>query len=159
MVPTSLARRKKLWNYPLSSRRINRTIRSLISAPRKTYSTVVLYTRNAPHFGSLWEAAVKSFKYHFWRIVGGVQLTFEELTTVLTYIEACLNSRPLTPLPHPEDRNEAVTLGHFLVGALLEALPDTESPACSISLLRRWRLCQALVRHLLYVNIGPRISR
>ena len=56
-----------------------------------------------PHFGELWEAAVKTFKHHFQRIVGRVQLTFEELTTVLRQIEACLNSRSLTPLPHPED--------------------------------------------------------
>ena len=72
---------------------------------------------HAPHFGGLWEAAVKSFKYHFQRIVDGGWLTFEELTTVLTQIEAYLNSRPLLPLPHPEDGIEALTPGHFLVGA------------------------------------------
>ena len=45
----------------------------------------------APHFGGLWEAAVNSFKYHLCRVVGDVKLTFEELYTVLTQIEACLN--------------------------------------------------------------------
>ena len=55
--------------------------------------------------------------YHFRQIVGGVLLTFEELTAVLTQIEACLNSRPLTPLPHSEDGIEALTPGHFLVAA------------------------------------------
>ena len=90
---------------------------------------------HAPHFSSLWEAAVKSFEYHFRRIVGGVRLTFEELATVLMQIEACVNSRPLTPLPHPEDGIEALTPGHFLIGNPLEALPDLESPATSIALL------------------------
>ena len=56
-----------------------------------------------PHFGGLWEVAVKSWKYHLRCIVGNVRLTYEELTTVLTQIEACLNSRPLTPLPDAED--------------------------------------------------------
>ena len=75
--------------------------------------------------GGLWEAAVENFKYHFRRIVGSVRLTFEELTTVLAQIEACLNSRPLTPLTHLEDGIEALTLGHFLIRAPLEISPDT----------------------------------
>ena len=49
----------------------------------------------APHFGGLWEAAVKSFKTHLKRVTTNVKLTYEELSTVLTQIEACLNSRPL----------------------------------------------------------------
>ena len=101
----------------------------------------------APHFGGLWEAAVKSFKQHFRKVVGNVRLTFEELATTLAQIEACLNSRPLTPLPDADDGIEALTPGHFLIGRPLEALPDSPVEASSISLLRRWRLCQALVQH------------
>ena len=37
---------------------------------------------HSPHFGGLWEAAVKSTKKHLRRIVGDVKLTFEELATV-----------------------------------------------------------------------------
>ena len=70
----------------------------------------------APHFGGLWEAAVKSLKKHLARIVGNVKLNFEELSTVLCQIEACLNSRPLVPLPDDEDGIEALTPGHFLIG-------------------------------------------
>ena len=51
----------------------------------------------AHHFGGLWEAAVKSLKFHLKRVVGDQHLTFEELTTVLCQIECCLNSRPLAP--------------------------------------------------------------
>ena len=87
---------------------------------------------HAPHFGGLWEAAVKSFKYHFRKIVGGVRLNFEELTTVLTQIKACLNPRPLTPLPQPEDGIEALTPGYILVGAPLDTLPYAESSTTSI---------------------------
>ena len=101
----------------------------------------------APHFGGLWEAAVKSMKKHLRNIVGDTRLTFEELSTVLCQIEAVLNSRPLTPLSN-EGEAEALTPGHFLVGRPLEALPDprdiSERP---ISSLRRWSLCQSLVKH------------
>ena len=101
----------------------------------------------APHFGGLWEAAVKSFKQHFRKVVRNVRLTFEELATTLAQIEACLNSRPLTPLPDADDGSEVLTPGHFLIGRPLEALPDLSSRGASVSLLRRWRLCQALVQH------------
>ena len=101
----------------------------------------------APHFGGLWEAAIKSMKTHLRRVVANVKLTFEEFTTVLTQVEACLNSRPLVPLPCDDDGVEALTPGHFLIGRPLEALPDPSFSYCSLSLLRRWHLCQALVRH------------
>ncbi|XP_062711095.1 uncharacterized protein LOC134289311 [Aedes albopictus] len=52
-------------------------------------------TPSAPHMGGIWEAAVKSFKKHLRAVLGHATLTYEELSTVLTQIEACLNSRPL----------------------------------------------------------------
>ena len=67
-------------------------------------------------------------------------------STVLTQIEACLNSRPLVPIPHDDDGVEALTPGHFLIGKPLEALPDPAFSYRKISILRRWHLCQSLVR-------------
>jgi len=101
-----------------------------------------------PHFGGLWEAAVKSMKFHFKRVIGDIKLSFEELTTVLTQIESCLNSRPLTSLPaHDDDGIEALTPGHFLIGQPLESIPDSSFSYRSLSLLKRWDLCQSVVRH------------
>jgi len=48
---------------------------------------------HAPHFGGLWEAAVKSMKYYLRRMLGAHFATCEELCTMLSEIEACLNSR------------------------------------------------------------------
>ena len=102
---------------------------------------------HAPHFGGLWEAAVKSMKTHLRRVIGSVKLTFEEFTTVLAQVESCLNSRPLISLPLDDDGIGALTPGHFLIGRPLEALPDPSFSYHSLALLRRWHLCQALVRH------------
>ena len=102
---------------------------------------------HAPHFGGLWEAAVKSLNRHLRRVTTNVKLTFEEFSTLLTQIEACLNSRPLVPLPNDEDGVEALTPGHFLIGRPLESLPDPSDSYKSVNLLRRWHLCQAIVRH------------
>ncbi len=52
----------------------------------------------APHFGGLWEAAVKSAKYHLKRVIGAQKLDYEEFSTVLCQVESCMNSRPLLPI-------------------------------------------------------------
>ena len=103
---------------------------------------------HGPHFGGLWEAVVKSTKTHLRRIVGDVKLTFEELSTVLAQVEACLNSRPLVSVNVPdEDGIEVLTPGHFLIGRPLCALPDPSFSYRPVSLLKRWDLCQNLIRH------------
>lgn len=96
--------------------------------------------QRAPHFGGLWEAAVKSTKTHLRKTIGSTSLTFEEMTTVLTQIESCLKSRPIAPRPNTEDELEALTPGHFLVGKPLEALPESTLSYQPNSVLRRWQL-------------------
>ena len=108
---------------------------------------MAVYSRTCP---SLWwslEGAVKSMKTHLRRVVGEYKLTFEELYTAMTQVEACLNSRPLAPLPHADECLEALTPGHFIIGQPLEALPDPSESYLSILLLKQWHLVQLLVRH------------
>jgi len=38
---------------------------------------------HAPHFGGLWEAAVKSAKNHMYRVIGNTNLTFEEMQIIV----------------------------------------------------------------------------
>jgi len=83
----------------------------------------------APHFGGLWEAAVKSVKHHLRRVLGDSTLTYEEMATLLAEIEACLNSRPMSPLSDDPEDLAALTPGHFLVGTALTAMPEPNSLA------------------------------
>ena len=85
---------------------------------------------------------------HLSRVVGSVKLDFEEMSTVLAQIEACLNSRPLGSLPdNNDDGIEMLTPGHFLIGRPLQATPDDSQSFQKKCLLRRWYLCQSLIRH------------
>lgn len=93
----------------------------------------------SPHFGGLWEAGVKSLKHHLNRTVGNALLTFEELYTVLTQIEACLNSRPLQPLTEDCNDFSALTPGHFLIGSELLAPPQEDYLNVPTNRLQKWR--------------------
>ncbi|XP_055632428.1 uncharacterized protein LOC129772922 [Toxorhynchites rutilus septentrionalis] len=101
----------------------------------------------APTFGGLWEACVKSFKHHMRRIVGNSLLSVEAFTTVLAQIEACLNSRPITPLsPDPRDL-QALTPGHFLIGRPLLAVPEPDLAEIPENRLDLWQKIQSMVQH------------
>ncbi|KYM94040.1 hypothetical protein ALC62_15344 [Cyphomyrmex costatus] len=102
---------------------------------------------SAPHFGGLWETAVKSTKYHLRRVIGDSRLTFEEISTLLAQVEACLNSRPMYALSDdPEDIN-ALTPGHLLIGAPLLAIPEPSLTERKDSSLTRWQLIQKMRDH------------
>lgn len=66
--------------------------------------------------GGIHEAAVKSAKHHLRRTIGNQQLTFEQLATLLTHVEACLNSRPLGTVTDDANDTIALTPAHFLIG-------------------------------------------
>lgn len=78
----------------------------------------------APHFGGLWEAAVKSAKTHLLREIGTTNVSYEDMCTLLAQIEMCLNSRPLVPIPTDPLDLEVLTPGHFLIGTSFQSVPD-----------------------------------
>ena len=90
------------------------------------------------HFGGMWEAGVKSMKLLLLKRVGYHHLSFEELSTVLTEVEATLNSCLLMPVHSTTpDGSEILTAGHFLIGRPLLSLPTKEYLGNKICNLRR----------------------
>lgn len=117
---------------------------SLGNDASKTGITWIFNAPAAPHFGGLFEAAVKSAKTLLKRIIGEQVLTFEELVTVFTRIEAVLNSRPLCPLSNDPQDCEVLTPAHFLVGKPLLSVPEFNFHDVPDNRLSRYRLVQAL---------------
>ncbi|XP_070511538.1 uncharacterized protein [Cardiocondyla obscurior] len=101
----------------------------------------------APHFGGLWEAAVKSTKTHLNRVVGQAHLTYEEMYTSLCEIEAILNSRPLAPISADPNDLECLTPGHFLIGAALCSLSFPDFTHVPESRLLRWQRVEQMRQH------------
>ncbi|XP_025266782.1 uncharacterized protein LOC112638782 [Camponotus floridanus] len=99
---------------------------------------------HAPHFGGLWEAGVRSVKYHLRRILGAHTLTYEEFSTLLCRIEVCLNSRPIGPLTDILDDYSPLTPGHFLIGSSITVNPEPSILSVNENRLSRWQLIRQL---------------
>lgn len=80
----------------------------------------------SPHSGGCWESIVKIVKTHLFKAIGQQIVSYEELLTVLTQIEALINSRPLTALSCDPAEPTALTPAHFLNTIPLNSLPTPE---------------------------------
>ncbi|XP_055527342.1 uncharacterized protein LOC129719960 [Wyeomyia smithii] len=100
----------------------------------------------APHFGGLWEAAVRSSKYHLLRVLGETPVYFEDMLTTLAQVEACLNFRPLTQLTDRPNDLKPLTPGHFLVGGSLQAVLDNNFVDIPTNRLHHWQAVQKKVQ-------------
>lgn len=96
----------------------------------------------APHFGGLWEAGVKSIKYHLVRVLGSSIPTYEEMYTLIVQIEGILNSRPLIPASTDPSDLGVLTPAHFLIGDSLAAIPEPVQEEKPTNLNKRWNIIQ-----------------
>ncbi|XP_029680837.1 uncharacterized protein LOC115246263 [Formica exsecta] len=90
---------------------------------------------------------VRSMKLHLKRTVGNACLTVAEMTTVLTQVEAILNSRPLTPILDDPADLRALTPGHFLIGENLMAYSESNLQDIPLNKLSRWQHMEQIKQH------------
>eukprot|EP00102_Acyrthosiphon_pisum_P021737 XP_016658947.1 PREDICTED: uncharacterized protein LOC107883439 [Acyrthosiphon pisum] len=131
----------------------NNLLRALVNDPAcrdqltaSVHCTWHLNPPGAPHFGGLWEAAVRSSKSLLMRIMGEHTFTIEEFGTVLCRCEAILNSRPITPASSDPTELDCLTPGHFLIGRPLLAVPEADISITTRSLEQRWKLVSQCVQ-------------
>lgn len=101
----------------------------------------------SPHFGGLWESAVKSTKHLLRRVMGLTHLTYEELSTCLIQIEAILNSRPITPLSTDPSDLSYLSPSLFLIGRSLTSFPRPQITDVNIQRLQRFDRVEKLRQH------------
>lgn len=113
----------------------------------------------APHFGGLWEAGVKAMKLLLRKNLKPHALRIDEMYTLLTEIEAILNSRPLAPLQVDDIKEGSyLTAGHFLIGRPLKAAPTPSPTKENLSSLKRWNLVKRLTADLWQQWIGTYLA-
>ncbi|GBN55088.1 hypothetical protein AVEN_10451-1, partial [Araneus ventricosus] len=117
-------------------RKPDECLANYLSSERINWKLIPL---RSPNFGGLWEAGVKSFKYHFKRTIGLYKVTLEEFNTIIIQIEGILNSRPLSPLSSDINEYEVLTPAHFLIGRPITAIPEPEIYNISDNKLSRWQ--------------------
>ena len=119
----------RLLKSHVSLKKTSKSLEAIGSALAIQGTTRHFIPLQSPHFKGLWEAAVKSFKYHLRRVFGDTHLTFEEMATLATKIEACLNSRSVCP-SSSSTNDEIVLTPDFLTATstlqILEPIPTDE---------------------------------
>ncbi|XP_049290621.1 uncharacterized protein LOC125767774 isoform X1 [Anopheles funestus] len=102
---------------------------------------------NAPHFGGIWEAGVKSVKSVLKRVYKSASLTITDFYTLLCQIEAMLNSRPLYALSNDPHDLDCLTPAHFTIDRPLIGVAEPSYLDLPENRLDKWQRLQQLRQH------------
>ncbi|XP_066589587.1 uncharacterized protein [Prorops nasuta] len=132
----------------------NRELRNLIHKVRNSSPVINQFAvegiewkfipPGSPHFGGIWEAGVKNVKFHLKRVINNQVLTFEEMSTLILQIAACLNSRPIAPLTDDIRDFSYLTPSHFLSNGMVMNLPAPSLLNEKENRLTRWQRIQQM---------------
>ena len=102
----------------------------------------------ASNMAGLVERSNRSMKTLLYKTMRNTVFTYEECYTVLCKVESIINSRPLTPMSSDVSDFSALTPGHFLIGAPLNAIPTPSLQTIPDSRLSRYQLCEKVTQLL-----------
>ena len=100
-----------------------------------------IYCPTGDLWGGWWERMVGITKGCIGKVLGKRRVDDEKMNSILTSIEAAINSRPLTQ----DDGPETLTPAHFLHGGRLNTIPTGPEPTLTKSLTKEFRLQQQAV--------------
>ncbi|XP_023243823.1 uncharacterized protein LOC111641822 [Centruroides sculpturatus] len=106
--------------------------------------TWIFNVEKAAWWGGWWERMVGSVKRCLRKILGKSLVNAEQMSTVLTGVEAALNNRPLVH-NYDTEEPEALTPSHFLIGKRISDLPEPNNHTPIHDLVRQWRHLQSII--------------
>ena len=81
----------------------------------------------APWWGGFWERLIRSVKRSLRKVIGRVNLTYDELQTLVVEIEGLINARPIT---YMYDDTESISFplspSHLVYGRRITTMPNSE---------------------------------
>mgnify|MGYP005980598039 FL=1 len=129
--------RQKMWSYKLEWDD---------PLPKDLYTQWPEFSKQLHLLNSL-TIPRKAVKYHLKGVVANALLSYEELLTVLAQIEACVNSRPLTPLYNDTVDISPLTPGHFIIGDTLATTAEPDLTTTKENRLSRWQRVQQITQN------------
>ena len=119
----------------------------------------------SPWVGGVYERMIGVVKKCLWKTLGKASLNLHQLNTVVTEVEALVNSRPLSYVGS-DDEMEAITPSHFLIGRtfLTPAFDEHKCLNDVESFSRKWRHQLTVLNHFArrwrmeYLEMLPKVS-
>lgn len=115
------------------------THEELQASVKKTQINWRFFPAHAPHMAGSVERTVGSVKYHLVRVLHGVKISYVTFSTLLTQIEAQLNSRPLWSNTSGTHTDFVLTPSHFFNYQPINALPEPDVSEIPIERLNQYQ--------------------
>jgi hypothetical protein len=146
---TSFKKAKKVLEMAFTGRLWERMNQDEIKAFMSTNGiTWRFITERSPFRGAYWERLNRSIKEPLRKVLGNALLTYTEMYTLLTDIEATLNQRPLTYHGSDPADPAPITPSQLAIGRNLKEIPPVPSNCSNgVTIAARYRYLQRLLTH------------